>query len=148
MAAMDATIVNVALQTISRELQVPPSAMGTVNVGYLVSLAVFLPISGWLGDRFGTKRVFLIALFVFTIASALCGMANDITSLNIFRIIQGAGGGLLTPVGMAMLFRTFSPEERPKISVHYTSNCCSTSNWSYHRWFLCRSNVLALGILY
>ena len=116
MAAMDATIVNVALQTISRELQVPASAMGTVNVGYLVSLAVFLPISGWLGDRFGTKRVFLIALFVFTIASALCGMANDITSLNIFRIIQGAGGGLLTPVGMAMLFRTFSPEERPKIS--------------------------------
>ena len=94
MAAMDATIVNVALQTISRELQVPASAMGTVNVGYLVSLAVFLPISGWLGDRFGTKRVFLIALFVFTIASALCGRANDITSLNIFRIIQGAGGGL------------------------------------------------------
>ena len=93
MAAMDATIVNVALQTISNELQVPPSAMGTVNVGYLVSLAVFLPISGWLGDRFGTKRVFLAALFVFTTASALCGIANDITSLNIFRIIQGAGGG-------------------------------------------------------
>ncbi|CUB10651.1 putative transport protein HsrA [Bacillus cereus] len=116
MAAMDATIVNVALQTISKELQVPPSAMGTVNVGYLVSVAVFLPISGWLGDRFGTKRVFLTALFVFTTASALCGIANDITSLNIFRIIQGAGGGLLTPVGMAMLFRTFSPEERPKIS--------------------------------
>ncbi|OWT49618.1 MDR family MFS transporter [Bacillus sp. K2I17] len=116
MAAMDATIVNVALQTISKELQVPPSAMGTVNVGYLVSLAVFLPISGWLGDRFGTKRVFLTALFVFTTASALCGIANDITSLNLFRIMQGAGGGLLTPVGMAMLFRTFSPEERPKIS--------------------------------
>ncbi|MBJ8113376.1 multidrug efflux MFS transporter [Bacillus cereus group sp. N6] len=116
MAAMDATIVNVALQTISKELQVPPPAMGTVNVGYLVSLAVFLPISGWLGDRFGTKRVFLTALFVFTTASALCGIANDITSLNLFRIMQGAGGGLLTPVGMAMLFRTFSPEERPKIS--------------------------------
>ncbi|MEE6181927.1 MDR family MFS transporter [Bacillus pretiosus] len=116
MAAMDATIVNVALQTISKELQVPPSVMGTVNVGYLVSLAVFLPISGWLGDRFGTKRVFLTALFVFTTASALCGIANDITSLNLFRIMQGAGGGLLTPVGMAMLFRTFSPEERPKIS--------------------------------
>ncbi|MBJ8031223.1 MDR family MFS transporter [Bacillus cereus group sp. N21] len=116
LAAMDATIVNVALQTISHELQVPPSAMGTVNVGYLVSLAVFLPISGWLGDRFGTKRVFLIALSVFTAASALCGIADNITALNIFRIIQGAGGGLLTPVGMAMLFRTFSPQERPKIS--------------------------------
>ena len=58
MAAMDATIVNVALQTISNELQVPPSAMGTVNVGYLVSLAVFLPISGWLGDRLVRKEYF------------------------------------------------------------------------------------------
>lgn len=116
MAAMDATIVNVALQTISHELQIPPSAMGTVNVGYLVSLAVFLPISGWLGDRFGTKRVFLIALSVFTAASAICGITDNITALNIFRIIQGAVGGLLTPVGMAMLFRTFSPQERPKIS--------------------------------
>ena len=115
MAAMDATIVNVALQTISKELQVPPSAMGTVNVGYLVSLAVFLPISGWLGDRFGTKRVFLAALFVFTTASALCGIANDITSLNLFALCKVLEG-LLTPVGMAMLFRTFSPEERPKIS--------------------------------
>ena len=71
MAAMDATIVNVALQTISRELQVPASAMGTVNVGYLVSLAVFLPISGWL-DRFGTKECFNCS-FVFTI---LCFMRN------------------------------------------------------------------------
>ena len=114
MAAMDATIVNVALQTISKELQVPPSAMGTVNVGYLVSLAVFLPISGWLGDRFGTKRVFLAALFVFT-ASALCGIANDITSLNIFRIIQGAGGAFNTSWDGDVI-RTFSPEERPKIS--------------------------------
>ncbi|EMA6343946.1 multidrug efflux MFS transporter [Bacillus cytotoxicus] len=116
MASMDATIVNVALQTISQELQVPPSAMGTVNVGYLISLAIFLPISGWLGDRFGTKRIFLIALSIFTVASALCGIANSITTLNIFRMIQGVGGGLLTPVGMAMLFRTFSPAERPKIS--------------------------------
>ncbi|MDC2864275.1 MDR family MFS transporter [Bacillus sp. BP-3] len=116
MASMDATIVNIALQTISRELQVPPSAIGAVNVGYLVSLAIVLPISGWLGDRFGTKRVFLIALSIFTAASALCGIADDIISLNIFRMIQGAGGGLLTPVGMAMLFRTFSPQERPKIT--------------------------------
>ncbi|MEM5686205.1 MFS transporter [Bacillus cereus] len=135
MAAMDATIVNVALQTISKELQVAPSAMGTVNIGYLVSLAVFLPISGWLGDRFGTKRVFLIALFVFTTASALCGIANDITSLNIFRIIQGAGGGLLTPVGMAMLFRTFSPEERPKISRFIVfANCCRTGSRTNYWW--------------
>ena len=133
MAAMDATIVNVALQTISKELQVPPSAMGTVNVGYLVSLAVFLPISGWLGDRFGTKRVFLAALFVFTTASALCGIANDITSLNIFVLFKVLVGAL-TPVGMAMLFRTFSPEERPKISVYCVANCCRTGSRTNYWW--------------
>ncbi|NEW06372.1 DHA2 family efflux MFS transporter permease subunit [Paenibacillus sp. SYP-B3998] len=116
MAAMDATIVNVALRTISNDLLVPPSAIGTVNVGYLVSLAVFLPVAGWLGDRWGTKRIFLLALGVFTLASALCGLADSLSALTLFRVIQGAGGGLLTPVGMAMLFRTFPPQERAKVS--------------------------------
>ncbi|MDR4458555.1 multidrug efflux MFS transporter, partial [Bacillus tropicus] len=78
---------------------VATSAMGTDNIGYLGSLAVFLPRSGWLGDRIGTKRVCLIAHCVFTIAAALCGMDNEITRMNIFRSIKGAGGGLLTPVG-------------------------------------------------
>ncbi|TYR81431.1 DHA2 family efflux MFS transporter permease subunit [Priestia megaterium] len=116
MVAMDGTIVNVALPAIGGEYQIPPSATGGINVGYLVSLAVFLPIAGWLGDRWGTKRIFLIALSVFTVASALCGVANDISTLNLFRIFQGAAGGLLTPVGMAMLFRTFPKEERAKVS--------------------------------
>lgn len=116
MAAMDGTIVNVALPTISKEFQISPSSTGGINVGYLVSLAVFLPIAGWLGDRCGTKKIFLIALSIFTISSVLCGLANNLHSLNLFRICQGAGGGLLTPVGMAMLYRTFSPEERPKIA--------------------------------
>lgn len=115
-AAMDVTIVNVALRTIGNEFHVPLSAIGTVNVGYLVSLALFLPMAGWLSDRFGTKRIFLLALGVFTGASALCGLANNLTALNLFRVIQGAGGGLLTPVGMAMLYRTFPPEERVKVS--------------------------------
>lgn len=116
MAAMDGTIVNVALPAISNEFHIPPAATSGINVGYLVSIAVFLPMAGWLGDRFGTKRIFLIALSLFTVASVLCGFANNLQTLNLFRIVQGAGGGLLTPVGMAMLFRTFSPEERPKIS--------------------------------
>ncbi|CUH97718.1 putative membrane protein [Propionispora sp. 2/2-37] len=116
MAVMDGTIVNVALPAISDEFQIPPSAASSVNVGYLVSIAVFLPMAGWLGDRFGTKRTFLIALGMFTFASALCGFADNLQLLNLFRVFQGAGGGLLTPVGMAMLFRTFSPEERPKVS--------------------------------
>ncbi|WP_426333737.1 MDR family MFS transporter [Paenibacillus silvae] len=114
--AMDATVLNVALRTISEELGVPPAAASTLNVGYLVSLAVFLPVAGWLGDRWGTKRVFLSALALFTLSSALCATADQLKTLTFFRILQGAGGGLLTPVGMAMLFRAFPPQERARVS--------------------------------
>jgi EmrB/QacA subfamily drug resistance transporter len=112
MNSLDSTIVNVALATLGREFYVTPAAIEAVIIGYLVSLAVFIPTSGWLGDRFGTKRIFLIALLIFTGASALCGMAQSLEQLVAFRVLQGAGGGLLTPVGMAMLYRTFPPKER------------------------------------
>ena len=112
MNSLDSTIVNVALATLSREFDVTPAAIESVVIGYLVSLAVFIPASGWLGDRFGTKRIFLTALLIFTIASALCGMAQSLNQLVAFRVLQGIGGGLLTPVGMAMLYRTFPPKER------------------------------------
>jgi EmrB/QacA subfamily drug resistance transporter len=116
MAIMDTTIVNVALPTISRDLSVPLNRVDGVVTGFLVSLAVFIPVSGWLGDRFGTKRVFLAALAVFTIASALCGLAGSFAELVGFRILQGIGGGMLTPTGMAMLYRTFPPAERVRAS--------------------------------
>src|SRR5215470_16596753 len=116
MAIMDTTIVNVALPTISRDLSVPLNRVDGVVTGFLVSLAVFIPASGWLGDRFGTKRVFLAALATFTLASALCGQAQNFGELVGFRILQGAGGGMLTPTGMAMLYRTFPPEERVRAS--------------------------------
>ena len=83
-----------------------------MSVGYLVSLAVFIPASGWMGDRFGNKRIFIVALLLFTGASALCGLATDLPQLVAFRVVQGAGGGMLTPVGMSMLMRTFPPAER------------------------------------
>ena len=67
--------------------------------GYLVSLAVFIPAAGWLGDRFGSKRVLLFAIAVFTGASALCGLADSLSELVLFRVVQGIGGGMLTPVG-------------------------------------------------
>jgi EmrB/QacA subfamily drug resistance transporter len=116
MAIMDVTIVNVALPTLARDFNVNPSHIDSVVVGFLVSLAVFIPASGWLGDRFGTKRIFLLALVIFTAASALCGLSQSLTQLVIFRILQGVGGGMLTPVGMAMLFRTFPPAERVRAS--------------------------------
>ncbi len=112
MNSLDSTIVNVALATLAREFSVSPAAVEGVIIGYLVSLAVFIPASGWLGDRFGTKRIFLAALAIFTVASALCGLAGSLNQLVAFRVLQGAGGGLLTPVGMAMLYRTFPPQER------------------------------------
>ncbi len=112
MNTLDSTIVIVALATLGREFHVAAVATEAVVVGYLVSLAVFIPASGWLGDRFGTKRVFLLALAIFVTASALCGLAQSLEQLVAFRVLQGAGGGMLTPVGMAMLYRTFPPQER------------------------------------
>jgi EmrB/QacA subfamily drug resistance transporter len=116
MAIMDITIVNVALPTLARDFGVKVADIDTVVVGFLVSLAVFIPASGWLGDRFGTKRIFLLALAIFTVASALCGLSQNLSQLVIFRVVQGVGGGMLTPVGMAMLFRTFPPSERVRAS--------------------------------
>lgn len=116
MNSLDSTIVNVALATLAREFDVTPANIESVVIGYLVSLAVFIPVSGWLGDRFGAKRVLLLALAIFTGASMLCGAAQSLEQLVAFRVLQGIGGGLLTPVGMAMLYRTFPPEERVAVS--------------------------------
>jgi EmrB/QacA subfamily drug resistance transporter len=116
MSIMDVTIVNVALPTIGRDFAVSPTAVDSISIGFLVSLAVFIPASGWLGDRFGGKRVLLVAIAVFTLASALCGLASSLAELVAFRVLQGAGGGMLAPVGMAMLFRAFPPEERIRAS--------------------------------
>jgi EmrB/QacA subfamily drug resistance transporter len=120
MSIMDATIVNVALPTIGRDFAVSPTAVDSISISFLVSLAVFIPASGWLGDRFGGKRVLLAAIVVFTVASALCGLATSLGELVIFRILQGVGGGMLAPVGMAMLFRVFPPEERIRASAILT----------------------------
>jgi EmrB/QacA subfamily drug resistance transporter len=116
MSIMDTTIVNVALPTIGRDFSVSPTAVDSVSIAFLVSLAVFIPASGWLGDRFGGKRVLLIAIAVFSVASALCGQASSLGELVLYRVLQGAGGGMLAPVGMAMLFRVFPPEERIRAS--------------------------------
>src|SRR6202034_3342914 len=120
MSIMDATIVNVALPTIGRDFNVATTAVDAVSISFLVSLAVFIPASGWLGDRFGGKRVLLAAIAVFTVASALCGLASSLGELVAFRILQGAGGGMLAPVGMAMLYRAFPPAERIRAAAILT----------------------------
>jgi EmrB/QacA subfamily drug resistance transporter len=112
MNIMDITIVNVALPTIGRDFHIAPTAVDGIVIAYLVSLAAFIPSSGWLGDRFGGKRVLLISIAVFTASSMLCGLAQNMTELVFFRVLQGAGGGMMAPVGMAMLFRVFPASER------------------------------------
>src|SRR5579885_1577811 len=116
MSILDGTIVNVALPALSRQFNVSGTAIDAVVVGYLVSLAIIIPASGWLGDRLGTKRIFLSALALFTAASALCGVAMSLPMLVGFRILQGIGGGALTPVGTAILSLTFPPKELEQVS--------------------------------
>ena len=125
MSIIDTTIVNVALPSLSRDFNVVGTSIDAVVVGYLVSLAIVIPASGWLGDRFGTKRVFLGALALFTIASALCGLSTSLPMLIGFRVLQGFGGGALTPVGTALLYRTFSPSERVQVSRILNIPTCS-----------------------
>ncbi|MGH3235487.1 MAG: MDR family MFS transporter, partial [Streptosporangiaceae bacterium] len=116
MTIMDSTIVNVALPTLGREFHTTSNAVDGVVIAYLVSLAVFIPTSGWLGDRLGGRRVLLGSIVLFAGSSALCGIASSLGQLVLFRVLQGAGGGLMTPVGMAMLWRVFPPAERVRAS--------------------------------
>jgi EmrB/QacA subfamily drug resistance transporter len=117
MDLLDMTIVNVAIPELAKEFDASATQVQWVVTGYLLSLAVSIPVSGWLGDRFGTKKIFMVALFLFTSASLACGLAWSIESLIAFRVLQGVGGGMLTPVGTAMLFRAFPPGERAKASA-------------------------------
>jgi EmrB/QacA subfamily drug resistance transporter len=117
MDLLDMTITNVALPTLARDFNATTTTIEWVVTGYLLSLAVFIPVSGWAGDRFGTKRVFMFALSVFIAGSLLSGLAWNIEALIGFRILQGIGGGMLTPVGTAMLFRAFPPAERAVASA-------------------------------
>ncbi len=117
MDILDTTIVNVALPTLGQEFDATTAQLAWVVTGYLVSLAVWIPASGWIGDRFGTKKTFMFATAMFTASSALCGRAWSIESLTLFRVLQGVGGGMLTPVGTAMLYRAFTPAERARASA-------------------------------
>ena len=92
MSILDATIVNVALPTIGRDFGVSATAVDGIAIAFLVSLAITIPASGWLGDKYGGKRVLLAAIALFTAASALCGVASSLGELVMFRIFQGAAG--------------------------------------------------------
>jgi EmrB/QacA subfamily drug resistance transporter len=111
MELLDTTILNTAVPAIADALHVPPLSMKSVLSSYTLSLAVFIPVSGWAADRFGTRRVFASAIALFTLGSLLCGLANDIHLLVACRILQGCGGAMMVPVGRLTLVRTFAKTE-------------------------------------
>jgi EmrB/QacA subfamily drug resistance transporter len=111
MESLDTTILNTAVPTIAAALKVAPLSMKAVLSSYTLSLAVFIPISGWMADRFGTRRVFASAIGIFTLGSILCGISNNIHVLVADRVLQGCGGAMMVPVGRLTLVRTFAKSE-------------------------------------
>jgi EmrB/QacA subfamily drug resistance transporter len=111
MESLDTTILNTAVPAISEALKVAPLSMKSVLASYTLSLAVFIPISGWMADRFGTRRVFASAIGLFTLGSFLCGISSDIHLLVACRVLQGCGGAMMVPVGRLTLVRTFAKSE-------------------------------------
>jgi len=111
MESLDTTILNTAVPAIAKALAVAPLSMKSVLSSYTLSLAVFIPISGWMADRFGTRRVFSSAIGLFTLGSFLCGISSNIHLLVACRILQGCGGAMMVPVGRITMVRTFAKSE-------------------------------------
>ena len=106
MQNLDSTVIATALPTIARSLDESPLTLNVAITCYLLSLAVFIPISGWTADRFGARRVFSGAIVVFTLGSIGCGYADSLPALVAARIVQGIGGAMMVPVGRLVLLRT------------------------------------------
>jgi len=115
MSILDTTIVNVALRTLGHDLHSSISQIQWVVTGYLLSLAAVIPITGWAARRFGAKRVYMTSLVLFTIGSALCAVAASTTSLVLFRVLQGAGGGMIMPVGQLIMAQVAGPQRMGRV---------------------------------
>src|SRR5579875_275954 len=115
MSVLDTTIVNVALHDLSHDLSTSLSGIQWVITGYLLSLAAVIPVTGWAVRRYSARRLYMIALVVFTAGSALCGLAHTSQELIAFRVLQGIGGGMLTPIGQMILVKAAGPRNLPKV---------------------------------
>src|ERR1700757_5526335 len=112
MEVLDTSVANVALNHIAGNLSASTDEATWVLTSYLVSNAIVLPATGWLGRFFGRKRFLITCIVIFTLSSALCGLASSLGMLIVARIVQGAGGGALQPIAQAVLLETFPPEKR------------------------------------
>ena len=114
---IDGTVINVAIPTLADAFGVTDTVVDRAIIAYLVSLAVFIPASGWLANRFGARRVFMSSLTLFTVASMLCGLSQSLAQLVGFRLLQGVGAGVMGPVGAALLYRAFPQNERARAAT-------------------------------
>src|SRR5205807_1501133 len=114
MAALDGTVVNVALPAIGRDLGLRTSGLQWILTGYLLTLAALILVGGSLGDSFGRRKVFVIGVVWFAAASALCGLAPNLGTLIVARMLQGIGGALLTPGSLAIIEAAFIPDDRAR----------------------------------
>ncbi len=110
MSILDITVVSVGLQTFQREFSATSAQVAWTMTGYTLALASVIPLTGWAADRFGTKRLYLLAVGLFTAGSVLCATASSLEMLVLFRVLQGLGGGMLMPLGMTILTRAAGPE--------------------------------------
>jgi len=110
MSILDITVVSVALKTFQSEFDATSAEVAWTMTGYTLALASVIPLTGWAADRFGTKRLYLLAVLLFAAGSALCAAANSLEVLVAFRVVQGIGGGMLMPLGMTILTRAAGPE--------------------------------------
>src|SRR4051794_35043607 len=115
MSILDVTVVNVAINTLARDFDTPLSTIQWVATGYTLALATVIPLTGWAADRFGTKRLYMISIFLFMAGSALAGAAWSSGSLIFFRVLQGFGGGMIMPAGMTILTRTAGPQRLGRV---------------------------------
>ncbi|MFL5823572.1 MAG: DHA2 family efflux MFS transporter permease subunit [Solirubrobacteraceae bacterium] len=115
MSILDTTIVNVALATLGRELHSTISQIQWVVTGYMLALAAVIPLTGWAAERFGTRRMYLVSLVLFTAGSMLCGISTSTTELIIFRVVQGVGGGMLMPLGMMIMAGAAGPKRMGRV---------------------------------
>ena len=117
MSILDTTIVNVALDTLGRDLHSGLSQIQWVVTGYMLALAAVIPVSGWASRRMGAKNVWLFSVLMFTLGSALCGLATSPAELIAFRVLQGVGGGMIMPVGQLMMASAAGPKNMGKITA-------------------------------
>jgi EmrB/QacA subfamily drug resistance transporter len=115
MSILDTTIVNVALDTLGRDLHSPISQVQWVVTGYLLSLGAVIPITGWAARRFGAKRVYLVSLVLFTAGSAACGLSSTLPELVVFRVLQGIGGGMIMPVAQLIMAQVAGPKRMGRV---------------------------------